>query len=280
MSKVYLNGRIVPATEAQVSVFDRGYSFADGVYEVLLINNGRAFRLADHQHRLAQSLQAMMMDARLAVALPEIAQQLLAANQDQAAQLKLLYLQITRGVQTPRKHDPATGIKHQVFAYLQPWDGVRARQLQLKSLPDTRWQRCDIKSIGLTANIRARLEAQQLGYDDCLFIRDGSITESSSSSFFCSDGEVVYTPPLSNYVLPSITRQVVIEACARQDIAVHERELSLWQAKQCTQLWLASTGSGICPVIRLDGAEFDPDGSIIQISSAYRDQALHQLASS
>ena len=127
MSKVYLNGRIVPTTEAQVSVFDRGYSFADGVYEVLLINNNRAFRLADHQHRLAQSLQAMMMDARLAVALPEITQQLLAANQDQAAQLKLLYLQITRGVQTPRKHDPATGIKHQVFAYLQPWDGVRAR---------------------------------------------------------------------------------------------------------------------------------------------------------
>ena len=147
MSQVYLNGRIVPATEAQVSVFDRGYSFADGVYEVLLINNGNAFRLADHQHRLAQSLQAMMMDARLAVALPEIAQQLLAANQDEAAQLKLLYLQITRGVQTPRKHDPATGIKHQVFAYLQPWDSVRARQLQLKSLPDTRWQRCDIKSI-------------------------------------------------------------------------------------------------------------------------------------
>ena len=276
MSKVYLNGRIVPANEAQVSVFDRGYSFADGVYEVLLINNGRAFRLADHQHRLAQSLQAMMLDARLAVTLPEIAQQLLAANQDDTSQLKLLYLQITRGVQTPRKHDPATGIQHQVFAYLQPWDGVRSRHIQLKSLPDSRWHRCDIKSIGLTANIRARLEAQQLGYDDCLFIRDDSITESSSSSFFCSDGEIVYTPPLSNYVLPSITRQVVIEACEQQGIEVRERELSLWEAKQCSQLWLASTGSGICPVIRLDGVEFDPNGDIIKIASEYRELALRQ----
>ena len=271
---IYLNGALVASAEAKVSPFDRGYHFADGVYEVIRCHRGQPLHLQQHQSRLRHSLEAVYMSGAAADNLPGLIEQLLAANADAGARTDpdaLLYVQLSRGLQAPRHHTPAPALQPQVFASLQLGKAACSRLdsgVRLLSLPDNRWQRCDIKSIALLANVMARLEAGQQGYDDALWQRSGVITEATSSSFFCSDGMRVYTPELSNRILPSITRALALEACAQLGVEVIEAPLKLAQAQSMEQMWLASTGAGITPVLQLDQrrlAVADPDSILAQV---------------
>ena len=274
---VYLNGELTAREQAQVSVFDRGYLFADGIYEVVRIANGRPFRLQQHQKRLGNSLQGLGIVSDIVQLLPGIAAELIAANRLSSSDSALLYLQVTRGVQIPRLHDPQPGLKPQIFAYLQAVPAkAKPQGISLQSMPDPRWQHCNIKSIGLVANVLARRQAQQAGHNDVLFIRAGVVTESSTSSFFCSDGELVYTARLSSDILPSVTRSVVIEACQSAGIKVLEQDFDLAHVRACEQMWLASTGSGIVPVAQLDQQRLQLPATIIDTVSQYHQRMLEQ----
>ena len=209
MSEIFLNGAYVSLSEAKVSVMDRGFLFGDGVYEVIPVYGGRAFRLEQHMERLDNSLHSIRMDNPLERdAWEGIFERLTgAAREDQ-----LIYLQLTRGVDPARNHLFPQGTEPTVFAMAwaaKPRDPAIAQHgIAAITLDDNRWHRCEIKSIALLGHVLLRQQAEDVGAGEAILIRDGLVTEGSSTNpFLVMDGEIL-TPPKSNHVLPGVTRHL------------------------------------------------------------------------
>ncbi len=253
--QVYLNGEFIPAEQAVVPVNDRGFLFADGVYEVARIYDGRIFKMPEHLRRLADGLAAIRIELPEIAELTGIAEHLLDAN-DLRAGGSTVYIQVTRGV-APRKHAFPQGVKPTVFvavnAYAEPpleyWtDGVAAIRY-----PDIRWARCDIKSISLLPNVLANNAAHEAGGFEALFVRDGVVIEGSHSNLAAVYDGTVVTFPLSNYILPGITRACVVGLC--RDLAVPVREGPIYDDRlfDAQELFLLGTTTEVMPVVRVDG---------------------------
>jgi D-alanine transaminase len=255
MGEVYLNGEYTPLEEARVPVMDRGFLFGDGVYEVIPVYGGQAFRLAQHMQRLDNSLQAIRMEnplqpedwdgifRRLTGATPELDQ--------------LIYLQVTRGVDPARNHLFPEGAKPTVFVMswvAKPRDPVIAEQgIAAISLEDNRWHRCDIKSIALLGNVLLRQQAEDVGAGEAILIREGLVTEGSSTNpFIVMDGEIL-TPPKSNQVLPGVTRDLVLELARKAGIPCTERAVSRDELETADEIWISSSSREVQPVTSLDG---------------------------
>jgi D-alanine transaminase len=250
----YLDGRFLPLAEARISPLDRGFLFADGVYEVVPVHRGRPFRLREHLRRLDDSLRAIRMpnphgEAEWAGILQELARR---AGADEL----LLYLQVTRGAEHGRNHlFPATAAPT-VFAFASPYPRpapeLLARGLRAVTLEDIRWSRCDIKSVALLGNILLRQEAHDRGADEALLTRDGLLLEGSSSTVFLCAGGTLVTPPNSHRILPGTSRDALLELAAgwlpQQVCAIEAREI-----RSCDEVWIASAGRGVLPVTMVDG---------------------------
>jgi D-alanine transaminase len=249
----YLNGEFLPLAEARVSPLDRGFLFADGVYEVVPVHRGRAFRLREHLRRLDDSLRGIRMenphsDSEWQSILNQLAI-------DAGGTEMLLYVQVTRGTESGRNHlfpkDTAPTVFAFASAYPQPSQAVLERGLAAVVLEDIRWDRCDIKSVALLGNVLLRQEAAERGADEALLVRDGLLLEGSSSSVFLCIGGKLVTPPNGHFILPGTSRDAVLELAEGwlpyEICALEAREI-----QSCEELWIASAGRGVLPVTRVD----------------------------
>lgn len=248
--QVYLNGRFLPLDQAQVSVLDRGFLFADGVYEVIPVFGGRMLRWPEHWRRLQDSLAGIHMPPPLPMAeLEGVLQQLIQGTEDQ-----YIYLQITRGYAGKRDHALPAQYTPTVFAMCSPIvpfpreNGIKAQLVE-----DIRWKLCHIKSIALLGNILLRQAAVEQGADEAIMARDGHVTEGAASNVFALVDGTLLTPPKGPELLPGITRDLVLELAAENGIAAVERPLPVTALRGAQEVWLTSSTREIVPVVALDG---------------------------
>jgi D-alanine transaminase len=254
MSQVYLDGKFLPPEQAKVSVFDRGFIFGDGVYEVIPVFGGRLFRLPHHLARLDASLAAIRLrNPHTTEEWKTIFTRLMAeyGTSDQS-----IYLQITRGV-APRDHAFPPNPVPTVFAYAQPLKYPPAEQLTqgvtAVTTADIRWQRCDIKAIALLANALLRQQAIEQGAVEAILVRDGVVTEGAASNIFVVKNSRLVTPPKGPFILPGITRDLVVEIARTKGVPCDELPVKIETLSSADEVWLTSSTKEILPITRIDG---------------------------
>ena len=252
---VYFDGRYVLKSQVMVSPDDRGFLLGDGIYEVAAAYDGRFVALDRHMERLRHSLRESRIGDNVADPLESVFNGLLERNGFGDSGKAMVYLQVTRGV-APRTHAfPKIPVRPTVYAYAAPFPatGDLAAGVSAITRPDLRWSRCDIKSISLMANCMANQEAKESGSFEAILIRDGTVLEGSHTSIFgVIDGEV-RTAPLSNLILPGITREIVIERCRANDIPLREDAMSEEELRHVDELFLTGTTTEVLPIVTLDG---------------------------
>lgn len=259
MSRVaYVNGRYLPHAQARVSVEDRGYQFADGVYEVCEVRGGRLIDEHRHMARLQRSLNELriprpMSSAALSVVLHETVRR-------NRVRDGIVYLQITRGVARRDFPFPAENTRASVVVTARSNDLARLEQaaaegIAVVTVPDIRWQRVDIKSVALLPNVLAKQTAREQGGREAWLVdRQGHITEGASSNAWIvsRDGKLV-THPLGRDILPGITRSVVIDAIKAQGLAFEERAFTVEEAYAAREAFITSASQIVLPVVSIDG---------------------------
>ncbi len=250
---VYLNGEFLPPERAMVSVFDRGFIFGDGVYEVIPVYGGRLFRLPHHLARLERSLAEIRLPDPLTHGEGErIFTRLIA---ECGAGDQSIYLQVTRGV-APRDHAFPADTHPTAFAYAQPAkyptaDTV-ARGVAVVTASDNRWLRCDVKAIALLPNALLRQQAIERGAVEAILVRDGWVTEGAASNVFIVRGGTIYTPPNGPFILPGVTRDLALELAAANGIPAREEPIAEVALFEADEIWLTSSMREILPVTRLN----------------------------
>ena len=250
---VYLNGEFIQKENAKISPDDRGFIFADGVYEVVKYYNGRPFRYVDHLQRLVRSLLELEIDFTETESFKSVFSELIIRNNLQEKHAGV-YLQITRG-ENKRVHYFPENIKPTVYAFafdLPSFIDNLENGIKVITHEDIRWQRCDIKSVSLLPNTMLYNKAVKNGAGECLLIRDKRVTEATHSSILGVKNGIVITRPLSNLILPGITRKVVLEICATGKIPFEEREFTENELYELDELIIAGTGSEITPAIQVN----------------------------
>jgi len=271
---VFLNGRFTPDAEATISVFDRGFVFGDGVYELVPVYSRKPFRLDDHLRRLQASLDEIRLANPYAMdEWRELILQLIAL-QDFADQS--VYIQVTRGV-APRDHPFPKGVSPTVFVFAQPLVTASAELKRTGvcavTAVDNRWSRCNIKAISLLANILLRQQAVDVGCAETLLLRDGWLTEGAASNIFVVKDGVLLAPPPSNLILTGITYDVVLELAAAHGIPHEVRAISEAEVRSADELWMTSSTREILAIVTLDGVAV---GAGVPGPLAQRMDALYQ----
>jgi len=250
MTTVYLNGEFIPLEEARISVLDRGFIFGDGVYEVIPVYAGHLFRLQAHLNRLEQSLAKIQLINPLTRSQWQTYLESLVAHNGGGDQS--IYLQVTRGP-AKRKHNFPPTVIPTVFMMSDPFtDPPPSPGVKAITLNDIRWLYCDIKAIALLSNVLLRQHAVEAGAVEAILIRDGYVMEGAASSVFVVYQGVALTPPNSNFILPGITRELVLEVMQAAHLPCQESEISLAQLRSADEIWLTSSTNEILPVISLD----------------------------
>jgi D-alanine transaminase len=257
MSRIaYVNGQYVPHQRASVHVEDRGYQFADGVYEVIAVKDGHLVDLEPHFDRLKRSLSELEIDAPMSrQALTFILTEVVRRNRVRNG---IVYLQITRGV-APRDHqfpvDPSAAVVV-TARNTAPKVAQRDAGVAVVTTPDIRWKRCDIKTVSLLPNVLAKQKAVEAGaYEAWQIDEDGNVTEGSATNAWIvtKEGEIV-TRQTDEAILSGVTRLAVLALAKRDGIALVERPFSLEEAKAAKEAFLTSTTSNVMPVIEIDGS--------------------------
>jgi D-alanine transaminase len=253
---VYLNGEIVDEREALISVNDRGFVFADGIYEVIRVFGGKPFELERHLDRLERSAAAIRLELDpSADEIGRIAEDLLVRNDEDECSI---YIQVTRGA-APRSHAIPKGATNTTFVAIRPPLAPKPEILKngaaAITVPDDRWARCDVKVIGLTANVLARSAAVDAGAYEAIFVRDGYVTDAASCNVFAVFGATVQTAPCTNYILWGITREVVLELAREDGIDTLEASFRSEQLAEADEIFVTGTSSGIVPIVTLNGAQ-------------------------
>jgi D-alanine transaminase len=253
----YLNGNYLPLREARISPLDRGFLYSDGCYEVTPVYGGRPFRFPQHQNRLTRSLaEIRMADPLTRDAWRKLYSGLIARNGGAAADL-YIYVQVTRGAEYGRNHAPLPDVPRTVFAFAAPWPtgraGWRENGLPAVTAQDTRWARCDIKSVSLLANVLLRQLACDQDASECILLRDGQLTDASASSVHVViDGEL-RTPPSSWKLLPGTTRGVIEEIAEQACVPCRSVAVSEAQLRSASEVLLGAATREVQPITTLDG---------------------------
>jgi len=256
MSIVYLNGQYLPAEKASISVMDRGFLFADGVYEVIPVYKGKLFRLAEHLERLNNSLAAIRLPNPHSLSpWDDLLSQLVAKN---GAGHLSVYLQVTRGVVAKRDHCYTQALQPTVFAMATSMpiaaseDIARTMGEKAITADDIRWKRCDIKSISLLPNILLKQQAQDAGAAEAILLRSGFVTEGSASNVFIVSNGMLWTPIKDNQLLGGITRDLIIDLVSHAGLSCAEADISEAQLRAADEIWVTSSTKEIVPIIELD----------------------------
>ena len=252
----YVNGSFVPLADAKVSVLDRGFLFADGIYEVSAVLEGKLIDNASHLARLERSV------GEIALALPEtldrireIQRELIARNRLENG---LVYLQVTRGADAGRDFAFPKGVKPTLILFTSVKDIVNAPSAKsgigVITVPDIRWARRDIKSVALLAQVLAKQAAAEVGAGEAWMIEDGKVTEGgSSSAFILTQNDVLVTRQNSNTILPGCTRKAVVALAEERQLRVEERPFTVAEALAAKEAFITSASSFVQAVVTIDG---------------------------
>ena len=248
---IWINGQTLPMAEATIGVEDRGFQFADGVYEVIRLYHGAPFTLREHLERLERSAKALEIPAPVDIAaLSAEIDKLVKAG---AVRDGMVYFQLTRGV-APRNHRFPKQVKPTLLFYARPLPPPQlpgeGEGVKLLAVPDERWKRCFIKSIALLPNVLAKNQAIAAGADEAVFIDDGVVTECASSNLFAVIGGKLVTHPVGSKVLPGITRAVLLDCASGLGITVDERSFVEEEALRASELFISSTTREVSWVAR------------------------------
>ena len=251
---VFLNNRILSLDEANISPFDRGFLFADGVYESIRTYNKKLFRYKDHLERLKRSLKEIRIDFKEFDSLENIIYDLIKKNKIDGE--TLVYLQISRGTAIPRTHSfPKEKISPTLFISVKEFaENIEEQEKGVKVIlqEDIRWLRCDIKSTSLLPVVLANQKAIEENAVEAILVRDGLITEGTHTNFFAVKNETVFTAPKSRLILEGITRKVVLEFCNKFKIDYREEFINKDDLKSFDEFFITSTTKEITPVTSLD----------------------------
>jgi D-alanine transaminase len=259
MSIVYLNGKFMPLDQAKISVLDRGFLFADGVYEVIPAYGGRLLRLQEHLQRLQNSLDAIRLQNPLSSQQwQEFFEKLLTDNPNQGeGEDKNIYLQVTRGEAAVRNHGFPKEVKQTVFMMVNEMAPVDKEALRggvsAITLDDIRWKACNVKSISLLGNILLRQQAHDNDAAEAILINEGLVTEGAASNVFAVINDVLVTAPAGTRLLPGITRDLIVELAAKHNIACEERDFTEQELLSASEIWFTSSTKEILPVVELNG---------------------------
>ena len=251
---IYLNGSFVPIEDARVSVLDRGFIFGDGVYEVIPVYSHIPFRLAEHLRRLQKSLDGIQLkNPHTDTEWKKLIEQIIASNEGED---QSLYLHITRGA-APRNHAFPKEVVPTIFIMSSPSIGA-SKELIITGVSaitanDNRWSRCDIKAISLLPNVLLRQMASDSDATETLLLRDGFLSEGSASSIFIVKNKILLVPPKSNFTLPGITYDVVLELAVKYQMPYEITEISENDLHSSDEILLASSTKEIMPITLLDG---------------------------
>lgn len=254
MSQIaYVNGEFLPEQDAKISIFDRGFLFADGIYEVVPVVNNRLINRQAHRERLTRSLNEMRLQAPVSIDdIETIQDEIVKRNQIQEGKI---YLQITRG---PAERDfpfPANpqptlimfGRSGKLFDNASTRDGIK-----VKLMPEARWARRDIKTVMLLPSSLAKQQVIEEGFDDAWFVEDGYITEGTSNNAYIIKNNAIHTRPLSNEILPGCTRRTLLQLVKETGIELIEQAFTPEQAYQADEAFYTSASSTVTPVVQID----------------------------
>ena len=254
---VHLNGDFVPEAEARVSVFDRGFLMADGVYEVTSVLDGKLIDFAGHCARLARSLSELdMTNPHSDAEWLALFRQMVTRN---AITDGMIYLQVTRG--NPGDRDfayPPADLPSTVVMFTQAKPGMADNPAaktgwRIISIPDLRWSRRDIKTVQLLYPSMAKMAAKKAGVDDCWFVDDGLVTEGTSNNAYIVKGNRIITRPLSHDILHGITRVAVLRFAVEAQMEVEERAFTIAEAQKADEAFITSASAFVMPVVEVDG---------------------------
>jgi len=282
MRTVYLNGDYLPETEAKVSIFDRAFLMADGVYEVTSVLGGKLIDFDGHLKRLERSLNELDMQQPEAFDdLLEIHRELVRVNEIEDG---LVYLQVTRGAAADRDFafpDPEE-TKPTLVLFTQNKPGLANspmadKGLKVISIEDVRWGRRDIKTVQLLYPSMGKMMAKKAGCDDAWMIEDGFVTEGTSNNAYIIKGNKIITRGLSNDILHGITRAAVLRFAREAQMEVEERNFTIDEAQAADEAFVTSASTFVMPVVQIDGATLGdgtPGARAKRLREIYLDESL------
>jgi len=251
---VNLNGEFIPREKACISPDDRGFYFADGVYEVIKYYKGKAYCFHDHLSRLKRSVSEIKIGFTDFDRIEELGSEIIRLNnmeKDYAG----VYLQVTRGVYQRTHRFPDMTVKPTLYmnAYsLPPFIHEFRHGIKVILREDIRWHRCDIKSVMLLPNTMMYQEAIENEARECFLVRDGCFTESTHSNIFAIKDNAVYTHPDSCLILPGVTKKAILRICGRIGLTVRETPVKAADFRDYDEFFISGTGSEVMPVIQLE----------------------------
>jgi D-alanine transaminase len=252
----YVNGSFVPLADAKISILDRGFLFADGIYEVAAVLDGRLVDNASHLARLKRSV------GEISLALPETLDRIQEIQKELVARNNLVngmvYLEVTRGADNGRDFAFPKGISPTLIMFTTVKDIVNAPSAKtgigVITVPDLRWTRRDIKSVALLAQVLAKQAAAEVGAGEAWMIEDGKVTEGgSSSAFILTQDDVLVTRQNSSEILPGCTRKAVVALAEERQLRVEERPFTVEEALAAKEAFITSATLFVQPVISIDG---------------------------
>lgn len=275
---VYVNGEYLPETEAKVSIFDRGFLFADGVYEVTSVLSGKLIDFGGHARRLERSLGELEMRSPVTEEeLLEVHRELVARN---GIEDGLIYLQITRGAADRDFVYPSDDVPPTIVLFTQSKPGLADNPtakigIKVISIDDIRWGRRDIKTVQLLYPSMGKMMAKKAGADDAWLVEDGKVTEGTSNNAYIVKGGRIITRELSTDILHGITRAAVLRFAQEAQMTVEERSFTVDEAQQADEAFVTSASTFVMPVVELDGAPIG-GGTVGPVATRLREIYLEE----
>ena len=271
MSICFLNDKYLDIQKAKISPLDRGFLFGDAIYEVIIAINKKPFELGAHLTRLKKNISSLKYSLSDQIDLEEIIQEVISRNKFLN---QIIYVQISRGTDTIRDHIPSNDLtptifvsSHELKTDFSPSSGEKAILLE-----DFRWRKSQIKATSLLANVIYRSEAKHREVFETILFENGFITEGAVSNVFCCIDNKIFTPPLTENILPGVTRKVILELIQDTSLEYEETKIPVDSFLSAQEIWVTNSTKGIIPIVELDGKKIGsglPGAKYLQISKAF-----------
>tara|TARA_B100001248_G_scaffold223801_1_gene180736 strand:+ start:10251 stop:11084 length:834 start_codon:yes stop_codon:yes gene_type:complete len=276
MSICFLNDKYLEIQDAKISPLDRGFLFGDAIYEVIIALNKKPFELDAHIERLKKNISKLKYSIDDQINFEEIVSEIISKNKNLN---QVIYIQISRGTDQIRDHIPGNNLSPTIFvsSHELKTDFSLSTGEKAILLEDFRWRKSQIKATSLLANVIYRSAAKDKDVFETILFENGFITEGAVSNVFCCTDNKIITPPLSENILPGITRKVILEVIQDISLEYEESKIPIESFLEADEIWVTNSTKGIIPIIDLDGKKIgsgNPGEKYLKVSEAFMTKLL------